>query len=308
MRVTVAICTWNRAKLLDQTLSEMHRLRVPEGTEWELLIVNNNCTDTTDTVIARHASNLPIRRLFEANLGHSSARNCAVSQATGNLLLWTDDDVIVNRDWMIEYVRAARQWPDATFFSGPIEPWFAIEPPKWIMRNIELKALQGCFALQSIGHEIRRLAADEFPVGANMAFRTSVLRQNPFDPCLGRVGKSLVGCDETSLAMRLKNMGHCGIWVGTARVKHYIPAERLTLQYVWRWHRGNGQSTVRMEGVPKCALLWRAPRWAWKLYWKSLFEAVIRFPAKDSSWLAAYTSAAYYKGFLEEAREMMNPL
>ena len=81
MIVTVAICTWNRAKLLDQTLTEMRKLRIPPGIEWELLVVNNHCTDETDAVIARHRGALPIQRLFEPRQGLSNARNCAVSTA-----------------------------------------------------------------------------------------------------------------------------------------------------------------------------------------------------------------------------------
>ena len=61
-RVTVAICTWNRADLLDRTLAQMHRLWIPEGVTWELLVVNNNCTDHTDEVINRHAAALPLRQ------------------------------------------------------------------------------------------------------------------------------------------------------------------------------------------------------------------------------------------------------
>ena len=80
MIVTVAICTWNRAKLLDRTLTQMHQLRIPADVEWELLIVNNNCTDETDPIIARHETALPIRRLFEPNPGLSNARNCAVDK------------------------------------------------------------------------------------------------------------------------------------------------------------------------------------------------------------------------------------
>ena len=59
--VSVAICTWNRAKLLDQTLTQMRQLRIPAGLTWELLVVNNNSTDDTDAVASRHASSLPLR-------------------------------------------------------------------------------------------------------------------------------------------------------------------------------------------------------------------------------------------------------
>src|SRR5262245_46123603 len=128
MLISVAICTWNRAHLLDQTLSNMRSLLIPRGIEWELLVVNNNCTDDTDDVIARHSSGLPIRRLFEPNPGLSNARNCAVHQARGTLLIWTDDDVLVDSAWMSEYVRAARRYTDVTFFGGRVDPWYADAP------------------------------------------------------------------------------------------------------------------------------------------------------------------------------------
>src|SRR4051794_35896246 len=103
MNVTVAICTWNRAGLLDQTLSEMGRLRIPSGLEWELIVVNNNCTDPTDEVIARHTGRLPIRRVSEPRPGQSNARNAAVRVARGDYIVWTDDDVLVDPLWLAAY-------------------------------------------------------------------------------------------------------------------------------------------------------------------------------------------------------------
>ena len=51
----------------------MHKLNVPGGVDWELLVVNNNCTDDTDGVIERHAAALPVRPLHEPEPGQSSA-------------------------------------------------------------------------------------------------------------------------------------------------------------------------------------------------------------------------------------------
>src|SRR5262249_47418646 len=123
--ISVAICTWNRSQLLEQTLAAMCQLRVPADLCWELLIVNNNCTDQTDAVIARYTERLPLRRLFEPKQGHSNARNCAAQTAIGELLIWTDDDVLVDPCWLLEYRKAMREWPEATFFGGTIEAWFA---------------------------------------------------------------------------------------------------------------------------------------------------------------------------------------
>lgn len=92
---SVAICTWNRAALLRQTLENMTKLLIPPGVEWELLVVNNNCSDATDEVIDSFSARLPIRRVFEAKPGLSNARNAAVRQARGEYVLWTDDDICV---------------------------------------------------------------------------------------------------------------------------------------------------------------------------------------------------------------------
>src|SRR5437763_1886582 len=128
MLSTVGICTWNRAALLEWTLTEMLLLRIPEPVTWELLVVNNNSTDETESVIARFAGKLPIRGIFEARQGQSHARNRLVAEAAGELILWTDDDVLVAPDWMEQYVEAARRWPDASHFGGTADPLFEISP------------------------------------------------------------------------------------------------------------------------------------------------------------------------------------
>ena len=81
MDVTVAICTWNRADLLDRTLAEMAALRVPAGLRWELVVVDNNCTDHTDAVAARYAGRLPLRLLHQPTPGKSHAANLALDEA-----------------------------------------------------------------------------------------------------------------------------------------------------------------------------------------------------------------------------------
>src|SRR5262249_5404549 len=113
MHATVAVCTWNRAALLDRTLEQFTRLRVPAGLQWELLVVNNNCTDDTDQVLGRYRDRLPLSPLFEPRQGLSHARNCAVQAAAGDLIVWTDDDVLVDPDWLGCHVAAAQRWPEA---------------------------------------------------------------------------------------------------------------------------------------------------------------------------------------------------
>jgi hypothetical protein len=299
--VTVAICTWNRAALLDQTLARLTALRVPAGLTWELLVVNNNCTDHTDEVIGRLAGALPLRRLAEPTPGLSNARNRAIEAARGDLLVWTDDDVLVEPDWLAEYVAAAGRFPHAGYFGGTVDPWFAAEPPRWVVRNLE--HVGGPFALRQLGPDVRPFAGTEAPFGANMAFRTAALREHRFDPKLGRIGAGMLSGEETALIHRLRTTTGPGVWVGPARVRHYIPADRMTTGYVWKFFHGIGRTEQRLRGLePGTPLVRGVPRWAIRRYAVARAKSLVFAPFESSRWIKNFIAAARAKGEIDECR------
>jgi glycosyltransferase involved in cell wall biosynthesis len=298
MIVTVAICTWNRADLLDRTLTEMHSLRNPPGVEWELLVVNNHCTDDTDEVIARHSDRLPIRRLFEERQGHSHARNCAVAAAAGELIIWTDDDVLVDPDWMGRYVESAGRWPEISFFGGPVYPWFEVDPPGWISRNVH--DLWGPFALLDLGSDVRPLSDKEGPIGANMAFRRDTLKEVGFSSRFGRVGGELRGSDEVDVITRVRKQGGRGLWVGNAGVRHFVPKARFTLEYLGRWYRCSGKDAVRLGWVEPCPTVLGVPRWVVRVCVAASAASWFLSPFKSDSWLQSFRNAAFFRGVIEE--------
>ena len=122
MLVTVAICTLNRAESLRRTLDTLAAMQVPSDLGWEVVVVNNDCTDHTDEIIASFVGRLPIRRELEPQRGLSRARNRAIDAANGQYIVWTDDDVIVDPGWLNAYVEAFRRWPEAVVFGGAIIP------------------------------------------------------------------------------------------------------------------------------------------------------------------------------------------
>jgi glycosyltransferase involved in cell wall biosynthesis len=301
MFITVAICTWNRAKLLDQTLRELANVRIPGGVDWEILVVNNNSTDNTEAVVAQHSRNLPIRSLFEARQGHSHARNCAVNAARGDFLVWTDDDVLPAGDWLVEYVKAVEAFPDAGFFAGPVRPWYEKQPPKWIRRHIE--RLAGPFPVADHGPEWRPLHAGEGFYGANMAVRTTIAREFMFNCNLGRVGDQLTGGDDTDFARRLRDAGVGCQWIGTASVRHFVPADRLCVGFVRRWFEGAGRTEVRQRGAQACPRLFGWPRWALYKYARTQLVAWSLSAVKSRRWFDAFRQAAIMRGFLAEEKK-----
>jgi glycosyltransferase involved in cell wall biosynthesis len=300
MHLSVVICTWNRAAWLDRTLTEMRHLRVPPGITWELLVVNNQCTDATDDIIARHADWLPLRRLFEPLQGLSHARNAAIQAAHGDLILWTDDDVLVDGDWLAAYVEAARRWPAAAYFGGLIVPLYEEKPPRWVEENLRL--LDGVLVIRDLGPLEAPFGAREHPFGANMAFRRRVFEDVAFDPSLGRSGQQCILGEEVALIARLRDQGLQGVWVPAAKVRHLVGAQRMTREYLWRYNLGYGRTSVRTDGVPRGRLLGGAPRWLYGQYavllWRYHYERLLRRP----TWVGNFIRAARTRGMIAESR------
>jgi glycosyltransferase involved in cell wall biosynthesis len=280
----------------------MRKLAIPLGVEWQLLVVNNACTDRTDDVIDRHSANLPLERLFEDRPGKSYAANLAIKHTRGDLLLWADDDVLVDSQWVCEYMKAFYAYPDAAFVGGSVEPWFAEEPPPWIVRNFH--RIEGAYAVRRLDPQPHHMEAGEFPVGANMAFRGHVARQYPFNTKLGFVDGVRIGGEDSDVIERMTADGHRGVWAGQARVRHYIPAERLTTNYLRTLYHGNGRSFVRQRGILSGPQMWGAPRWAWRKYLQAQLTSWILNPVKNERWLQALIDAALTGGIIEESRNL----
>ncbi|MDB4695140.1 glycosyltransferase [bacterium] len=257
--LTVAICTWNRCALLEQTLERMRQLVVPSAVTWELLVVNNNCTDQTDAVISRFSECLPIRRLFEAKPGQTYARNCAINAARGELMIWTDDDVLVDRQWLQNYLHASAEYADASFFGGQILPWFDGTPPKWLERH--WREVESAYAVRDLGNTHQDFTHETLPYGANFAVRMDTQRKYLFDVGIGlRPGSTMRG-DETTLLKQMLDDGLEGMWIPEAKVQHFIPKSRQTTNYLWKYAIGQGQQVQRSSRAINEKHLLGKPRW-----------------------------------------------
>lgn len=298
--VTVVICTWNRSMLLRRTLEEFERLDLPPDLRWELLVIDNGCTDDTPQVIESFADALPVRRVVEPNQGLSHARNRALTEATGDLLMWTDDDVLVGRNWITAYLDAASHFPEAPFFGGTVDPWFETAPPQWIEEH--LGEFAGAFAIRQLDEGVRLLEPPELPFGANMVMRREAVADLRFDPDLGRSGEKLLSGEETDFLRRLRDdTGHPGVWVGDAGVRHFIPSERLDRGYLRRYFEGLGTSAGE-RAIPDARTFLDVPLWTWREYVERSAVYFARWLARDEAWARAFRRRAYLSGYIRACR------
>src|SRR5262245_4019530 len=101
--VSICICTFNRSQSLRRTLDSLTSQNDIKAGAVEVLIVDNNCTDDTREVVEIFRERLPIRTRAESKQGLAHARNKAVVEFRGDVLLFTDDDVRFANGWLAAY-------------------------------------------------------------------------------------------------------------------------------------------------------------------------------------------------------------
>lgn len=233
MDISVVLCTYNNAERLRITLQSFCRLNQPQGLDWELVTVDNNSTDNTETIIKSFGDRLPIRYVYEPEQGLSRARNAGLEVAEGELIVFTDDDVKPVSDWLVAYWKAYKDRPRGYYFGGPVESEYEGEPPDEDLRRIAMPSVVGL----NYGPAPTNLPSDGIFLGANWACPKKYLREaGGFDEGLGLNSKgegAKVG-EETDLMKRLEERNITGWYYPEAKVNHFVEKEKCTIEHIVR--------------------------------------------------------------------------
>jgi glycosyltransferase involved in cell wall biosynthesis len=229
-KLSICICTYNRGESLKRTLNSLVSQKGIESESIEVLVVNNNSADNTAKVLEGFRRKLPVRCVAEMRQGLANARNRAAAEFGGDFLLFTDDDVRLERGWLSAYQDAIRRFPNAEYFGGRILPDWGQAKPKWI-RERPLPLIDGILVWFDHGVETRPLLATEaLPFGASFAVKRSLFEKIGFFRAdLGAGGAALGRGEETEYLMRAQDAGVHGVYVGEALCFHRYDPRRLTL-------------------------------------------------------------------------------
>ena len=302
--VSVIICTYNRCESLRRTLQTCCDLVIPEGVTWELLVVDNNSTDHTKQVCESFSGKLPLRYIFEPRQGKTRAQNRAIGRSSGTLLLFTDDDVDVDRLWVKSLWDAWREQPEVEILGGKVHVHWNPPPPPWVTDNMEM--LGGVITHFDAGEESRLLSANGPMVfGANMAFSHRLLTGDIcFREDMGPTGSEYMTHEETSLIRNLIHSGHQCAYVPASIVYHRTSSTRATESWVRKWFTASGKSTVRFEGtddIPHACF--GAPRYLWRrLIEAGCRYAFTRWTQPSAIWLRHEIAMATTWGMICEHR------
>lgn len=259
--MTVLFATFNGADTLPVMLESMVRLRPPLG-GWRLVAVDNGSTDFTADFLQSFAGQLPLTLLNEPVNGKNRALNRGIEFVVGDLVVLTDDDVVVDSGWLRSWRDVADRLCEFDVFGGRIVPQWGIKPPAWLLNEVPLGPV---YALTDPSWTEGAISAG-CVWGPNMAVRRTVFDAGyRFDQNVGPNGKPTYAMgSETEFTLRVERQGFNCAHSPLPVVQHQIPAANMTREWVlsrsFRYGRGMRLQELATGAVADAQLL-GYPRW-----------------------------------------------
>ncbi len=224
--ISVIISTYNRERFIITCLQCLANQSLPQD-QYEVVIVDNNCTDNTAALVKdflQQHPTLPFRYVFEGQKGVSFGRDRGIHEAAGEILVYLDDDAEAEPQLLENYLRFFNEQPDASGAGGRILPKYSEAPkPKWMS-----EWLNGFVAKVDLGGVTRIFKGRmKYPIGCNMAYRKKYLLEiGGFNTLLTFRG------DDKYIYLAIKAINPGIYYVPDALVYHNIPGKRLHYNYL----------------------------------------------------------------------------
>lgn len=243
--ITVILATWNGARTLERTLQGFGRLERP-GVPWRLVAVDNGSTDATRGLLEAHAGALPMTILQEPQPGKSRAVNRALDLVGDGLVVFIDDDIVPEPDWLRQYEAVAARQPDHALFAGRIQPLWEAEPPQWLLDWPNLDACYGIHVERPEGP-----CPSHLLYGGNMALRAEAIGASRFDESYGpfQIPQFAMG-GETEFVGRLAAAGGKAWFCRGAVARHVIPARHMQTDWLLNRAANFGRGQFRIDADP----------------------------------------------------------
>jgi glycosyltransferase involved in cell wall biosynthesis len=243
MKLSVIICTHNPRDDYLRRAQEALRSQTLAFTDWEFLLIDNGSRE-------RLASRIDLswhpggRHIREEELGLTPARLRGIAEAKGDLLIFVDDDNVLDPDYLTNALAIYEDYPFLGAFGGSIEGEFEVEPPSSITPYLE-------------GLAIRKIIRDHWsnakkwseatPFGAGMCVRREVaalylerIRNDRIRFALDRQGTNLSAGGDVDMAWTSFSLSKGTGCFARLRATHLISKDRLTESYLERLYTGFG--------------------------------------------------------------------
>ena len=275
MQASVVISTKNRADRLSRLFDAYAEMQVSQSLQWELFVVDNGSKDKTfQTLLTElEKQRLPLSVMKEPCAGKSRALNSALSRVKGELVIFADDDMTPDKNWLNAFCAAFEKYPGMNCFTGKIEPVWEDALPSWMHLDGAFALPEGISNGRDFGPDDRVLGSGEIPGGANTAFTRHVIQKTgTFRVDLGP-GTSIPLAEDTEYLKRLLNRNERIFYVSDALMYHFNPADRMTVKYAENWIFQSAYCQVKAFGKKVDAPeFFNVPRYLFKQFVKRLIS------------------------------------
>lgn len=220
--ITVVMCTRNRAASLEDALASVLACDYPR---FEVIVVDNASTDDSTVTYVTGLRDPRVRVLTEPVPGLSFARNTGVLAALGDVVAFTDDDVVVDPKWLLWFGRAVRSASAVGCVTGlvpggelrtPEQYWFDTQM-SW-SNNLARQVFD--IARPPVGNKLFPFQVGLYGTGANFAMpRSVIIDLGGFDEALG-VGSPTGAGEDIDMFLRVVAAGQLLVYEPAAIVWH----------------------------------------------------------------------------------------
>lgn len=228
MKISIIIPTYNRAQMLGFTLDSFLNQSYDKDL-YEIIISNNNSTDSTEELADNYIKEYPnrIKYIKEPRQGVHFARNSAAKIADGEILYFTDDDMIADRNLLSEIVKVFELDSKIASVTGRVLPKWEVNPPEWILKLCYNELL----SLNDPQEDLIVSSKDCNVYSCHQAILRHVFfASGGFNP--ENTAGEWIGDGETGLNIKIKELGYKFGYNGSSIIYHIIPPQRLTQSYL----------------------------------------------------------------------------
>jgi glycosyltransferase involved in cell wall biosynthesis len=234
LELSVIICAHNPRPQYFRRVLEALRCQTLPKSEWELLLIDNSSSMPLRAHwdISWHPNG---RHCLEGELGLSPARQRGIRESSGTVLVFVDDDNLLDVNYLSTALSIGKEWPRlGTWGSGAILPEFERQPPETVKALLPYLALRDADAPRWGNVPID----ESTPWGAGLCVRREIaeaycdLNEQSELKIFDRKGKSLLSCGDLEISYVARHRGFGSGVFPELKLVHLIPKERLSINYL----------------------------------------------------------------------------
>jgi glycosyltransferase involved in cell wall biosynthesis len=304
--VDIVIPTFQRVETLRRTLESLAAVNIPSEIK-NIIVVENGPKEGVDEIVKSYEGSIPVKYRYSDSAGLSHARNLGVESSRAEFIIFFDNDLTFYDFTLPAYVKAFKEHGERYFYGGPLEPDYELRPPDWLSEFLPRSA-RGF----SLGDHDSEIDGPEF-LGGNHAICRQHICDFGFYDAGGADGHNagMVG-EETRLQEKLLENGVRAFYVSRALVKHFVPRENCTPDWVLdRAHRqGVTTGVIRTEAHVFSRFFLGVPLYYWRELGSSCARLVflrVLFKAQCDYFPVQYkfrTSLGVVRGYLSGEHQL----